>query len=303
MLDSRVKPMDIWVVYFSGSGNTRLVGEALARAIPVFAHGQGQDVAVRCNSVEELYTGALRGADALVAGFPVYAFHAPLTFRKFVERLPHGQGKPVFLYCTHGGAPFLALRVVARSFACQGYRVVGAKSIPMPDTIAVVMSKKDLGKAQSSDRRRSLQRQVEGLAALVVERLMDVRGVAAKVRLASPVEEWLTGALNVLGRGALSLALRRGFWVDSSCDACGVCVQSCPTGNIALAGGTVKFGSACEVCLRCVNVCPREAIQIWRFTAGKSRFRELWGADWDGQDSGSVGGNPQRQQADAGKGA
>ncbi|MGB9866517.1 MAG: EFR1 family ferrodoxin [Bacillota bacterium] len=265
--------MEVAVAYFSGSGNTRLVAEELARAIRRQAAQREQVAATTCMSIEELDPRVLGLVDAIVAGFPVYAFHAPLVFRQFVEKLPDGRGKPAFLFCTHGGAPFAAVAVMARRFARRGYNVRGTNSIRMPDTIAVVMARKGSALAQ-----RNPEQQVEMLAAQVVEELIGRERPGPEVKLASAAEELLTGALNAVGRLVLELVLRRGFWVDSSCDLCGICAQRCPNGNITLTGGTVRFETGCETCLRCVNVCPKEAIQIRRWTVGKNRWRNLWGS-------------------------
>ena len=53
------------------------------------------------------------------------------------------------------------------------------------------------------------------------------------------------------------------IWVDSArCTGCGVCVEVCPVGAIALENGKARLDeAACTGCGACVDVCPEGAIQ------------------------------------------
>jgi len=52
-------------------------------------------------------------------------------------------------------------------------------------------------------------------------------------------------------------------WIRvEDCVACGVCVDECPVGAIAMNGeGAVIDEKACIRCGRCHDVCPREAVR------------------------------------------
>ena len=56
---------------------------------------------------------------------------------------------------------------------------------------------------------------------------------------------------------------RQRIWVDvARCAGCGVCVEVCPVGAIALENGKARLDdAACTGCGACVDACPQGAIQ------------------------------------------
>jgi ferredoxin len=52
-------------------------------------------------------------------------------------------------------------------------------------------------------------------------------------------------------------------WVNEErCTVCGVCVEECPVGAIAITGETARIDEkSCIRCGRCHDVCPQEAVR------------------------------------------
>ena len=55
----------------------------------------------------------------------------------------------------------------------------------------------------------------------------------------------------------------RSIRVDDGCTGCGICVQVCPVGNIAMAEGRPVWHHRCEMCFACDEWCPKSAIHHW----------------------------------------
>jgi electron transfer flavoprotein alpha subunit len=51
---------------------------------------------------------------------------------------------------------------------------------------------------------------------------------------------------------------------QEKCNACGLCVKSCPFGAIAVKDEVAQANELCTLCGACVNVCPQAALEIER---------------------------------------
>ena len=61
------------------------------------------------------------------------------------------------------------------------------------------------------------------------------------------------------------------------CNACGLCVKSCPFGAIAIADETAQANERCTLCGACVSVCPQEALEIERRKASPEELARYKG--------------------------
>jgi len=65
----------------------------------------------------------------------------------------------------------------------------------------------------------------------------------------------------------------KNFWVDKSCNGCGICEKVCPVSNVVLtAEKTPGWSDKCTFCLACISWCPQKAIQYKKATIKKSRY-------------------------------
>jgi flavodoxin len=82
--------MKTCVVYFSRTGNTKRLAEAIADSVkaPVFAMAETQPVAVQ-------------DCDLLIIGTPVEGASPAKEASAFIESMPKLQGKKAIVFCTH----------------------------------------------------------------------------------------------------------------------------------------------------------------------------------------------------------
>lgn len=105
--------MKTCVVYFSRTGNTRRLAQAIAESAnsPVF------DIASSEPAVAQNF-------DLLVLGTPVEGFRPAKETLTFVERMPKVEGKKAILFCTHALAKGSTLKTLEKELDKKGYKTV-----------------------------------------------------------------------------------------------------------------------------------------------------------------------------------
>jgi flavodoxin len=105
--------MKFCVLYFSRTGNTKRMAEAIAEATkaPVFAMTSSDP------SVVEDF-------DLLILGTPVEGFRPAKETTEFVERLPKTEGKKAILFCTHALWTGRTFSVLKRELSSKGYETI-----------------------------------------------------------------------------------------------------------------------------------------------------------------------------------
>lgn len=65
------------------------------------------------------------------------------------------------------------------------------------------------------------------------------------------------------------------FTITQSCVRCGKCVSICPSGNIRMEEGRIRFLDQCVACLGCYHRCPEKAIRYRNKTKSDRYFNPL----------------------------
>ena len=101
------------VLYFSRTGNTRHMAEAIAEATkaPIFAMASSEP------SVVEDF-------DMLIVGTPVEGFRPARKTMEFVERLPKAEGKKAILFCTHLLWKGSTFKILEKGLSSKGYDTI-----------------------------------------------------------------------------------------------------------------------------------------------------------------------------------
>jgi ferredoxin len=258
-------------LYFSGTGNTDYVARYLAHTLVHLP------LEIELRSVEWQPAEDVSGFDLLAAGFPVYAGDCPGFLQDYLNRLPPGEGRGAFAFCTKGAYAASALGLTCRRLAARGYVPLASGSVTMPGTDGLAMVGKDSWMA-----RKALEKDYDHLKdADALARRMS--SILSDLHAGVPVED--LGQLLPSGSGhSLSDRLwaavyriaedwiRARLHADAKCEGCGLCARICPVENVDLREGRPVFGAHCVLCLRCLHACPNEAIQVARLTEGKFRW-------------------------------
>lgn len=254
--------MKISLIYFSGTGNTKMITELYRDA---FESADCEIAVTELPAPAELLNAATADrCDIIGIGYPIHAFNAPKIILKLCKALPklnakRGESKRVFIYKTSGepvrmsDVSSLKMRKILKK---RGYTVTGEYQYVMPYNIIFRHSDKAAYKMWQT----------------------------SKALVPVDAEEILRGAphlpRNIVFGGFLAWVLRiehpgaklngRFFRADKNCVKCGLCVKACPANNIKIGpNGKITFGGNCMMCMRCAFNCPKNAIDIGLFKGWK----------------------------------
>jgi ferredoxin len=260
------------MVYFSGTGNTHYVAHYLAQRLVHLP------VKVELRSMEWQPAEALADFDLLAVGFPVYAAEAPSFFRDYLQRLPPGEGRGAFAFCTKGAYAGSAVQHTLQRLAVRDYVPLGGDSVLMPGTDGLSMISKDSWMARKAlekdyDRLKDADRLAEEMGSVLLKLVDGHPADALRLSLPSRYIVDLSDRVWTFLYEATERYARSRLHADERCAGCGLCARICPVGAIQLRGGRPVFADNCALCIRCLHNCPQEAIQIGRLTTNKLRWK------------------------------
>ncbi len=247
------------ILFFSGTGNTRLVATRLGALL-------GEKVLemdVRA-AAEQSFT--LAPGERMVWCFPIYSWGVPPVVVKVIERteIEGAVEAEHIMVCTCGDDCGNADRQWRRLLRGRGWKGSEAYSVQMPNTY-VLMKGFDTDSPEVVAAKLSA---APSATAAIADAIKEGRpGNYVRGRWA-----WLKSMVIYpwFCRFAMS---PEPFHTNGVCTACGRCSRICPTGNITPDGeGLPCWGDDCALCLRCYHSCPRRAIRYGRATDVKGVY-------------------------------
>jgi flavodoxin len=101
------------VLYFSRTGNTKRMAEAIAEAIKASVF-----------SMTSSEPSVVEDFDLLIVGTPVEGFRPAKETVEFVERLPKTEGKKAILFCTYALWKGRTFGVLKKELSSKGYKTI-----------------------------------------------------------------------------------------------------------------------------------------------------------------------------------
>lgn len=245
------------ICYFSGTGNTRMVSELLAKEI---VKTQGNLTILR--NIEEMLS-EMKGpihmdADLIGIAYPIYGFGTPEIIKQFVDQLEPIKDRKVFILMT--GADFIrinhnATASIKRKLRLKGYDIIYERIIAMGSNWLMAYDDKMIRLLYQAAQRKvvHMNMELQNDIRRNYEPNFAIRSVAPMINFC----EEKMGA-KIFGR-----FLR----ANDQCNRCGRCMKHCPSHNISFNNEQIKFGSKCYMCMRCIYSCPEKAIE-----AGAGQF-------------------------------
>ena len=239
------------ICVYSGSGNTRLACEAIAR---------------RLTSIDfDLHDIVRSGEPDLgpydIIGLATFTdfFAPPMRMKTFLRSLG-SVSKPAFLFNTYGSFSGKTLGLLAQWASAVGLQVVASHSLHTPENYPP-MIRRGMAFADAPS-----ELELQAFDAFI--RTLDRIGKA--LNAGQPVEPHrpklgLFRILPALPRTTARRAMGPKFVDSDLCTECDICRDGCPYGAIRLAPKPIFNQARCYGCWACYNHCPTQAIYTRKF--------------------------------------
>lgn len=258
------------IIYFSGTGNSRLVAEELHRHYHPDDTLRKKLYPLEGDRLLHPHRQLLEAADneLVIWVFPVYSWGVPPVVLRFVDKVRFKGAEKARhnMVCTCGDDVGRTDDQWRKHLGRRGWTPRGAFSVTMPNTY-VCMKGFDTDPADiEAGKLAAMPKRLERII-----REID-RGFADGDLVRGSWAWWKTNLVYPLFRAFKMSPLP--FKADpAKCTSCGLCARNCPMLNIKLADGHPQWGPACTMCLRCYHYCPVNAISYGKETAGKGQYR------------------------------
>jgi ferredoxin/flavodoxin len=245
----------VGILYFSGTGGTKLVAELL---------GELLSARLECDvsSIEDARAAELAaGSGFLVLLYPTYYLKPAPSMSEFVDRLgPLVPPRAAHIVTTCELYSENSIRRLSLALKEAGVIAVGSTVIHAPGSDVTLVFpgvlipwwyrfEKGLG-----DKLRQAAREIVAAAE------------APQLRDSIPRPKWYTPFTQLL---QILILNRFDLWrhglrvLPDRCATCGACVKDCHRGAWAIEGGRLLHSSErCELCARCLHSCPSNAIVL-----------------------------------------
>lgn len=242
------------IFYFSGTGNSQLAAEQLARITG--------DASVFLNRLFRAPEAAVFRSDRpLVFVTPTYAWRLPRIVQNWIRRTRFEGNSDAYFVLTCGTGCGNAAAYARKLCAEKGLRFRGLAAVRMPENYLAMFSTPDAAQC-----RAIIDRALPCIASLAE----NIRaGADFPVEAPSLAGRLQSGPINPL---FYALCVRDGaFRASRSCTGCGRCARNCPVNNIVLRDGMPVWQGNCIHCMACIAGCPAEAIEYGPKSRGQHR--------------------------------
>jgi flavodoxin/ferredoxin len=240
----------ICIYYFSGTGNTEVVSELFKKE---FNKNKINVDLVKIEDVLKEKKGLeIEKYDLIGIAHPVYGLDLPGIIYKFINIMPAGNNKKIFLFKTAGDYLFLnngASKYAIKKLKNKGFDVFHESLICMPSNW-VAEYNEDVCKQLYNTAKVKAKN-------ITNEILMNKKqNIKANIFL-----RFLVRFVNIMEDNVGARMFGRFLKVNKSCIDCGKCIRECPAENIYKKNNKIKFGWRCIFCMRCIYGCPENAIK------------------------------------------
>lgn len=245
------------VLYFSATGNTEYIAEALAKQL--------NDTCVNLlDRVKNQDHSDLYSDKPFVICAPVYVCEMPRFLSKYLKAQTFSGSRDVYFIFTSGGYCGISGPLAKGIFRKKKMNYRGHAEIKMPRNYVANDTYPMLSPEEIEARILNARGQIPSIAAAIRE------GKKLTARHVWLFETLITVPFNPVW---CKFKLRADdFFATDKCVGCGKCAKLCPLNNISLEAGKPVWGSQCTHCMACIGNCPTQAIEYGTITQSKEQY-------------------------------
>jgi ferredoxin/flavodoxin len=245
----------ISLLYYSGTGGTKLVAELLGEILSA-----GNEVRVT-GVYDPRSLERAAESDILVLCYPTYFLRPAPSMREFIGRLgPFDPPREAYIVTTDELYAENSIRACALMLRERGVLVVGSKVVRAPGSDATCLLPGALVPWLYRFE-RAFPRKLRSIAGEI-----DALAAAPGSRGFIPAAKWYTPFAQLL---QVLILNRFEGWrgkfrvIPERCTLCGACAAACDRGAWVVSGDAlVHVPERCELCTRCIHRCPNRAIVL-----------------------------------------
>lgn len=236
--------VDLGIIYFSGTGNTKLLAEEL-----------GRNLGIKPISIEENidFEKFLDSLDRIVIMYPIYFSVPPIFLRDFINKYRKSfENKEIISIMSQMIYSGDGARVI-EDFLPNSAKLIDTYHVNMPNNIPNMpfVPIATNGGNQRKTRRGLLK--IQFISKNIKNGIYRRRHCSKFSILLGEVQR-KSGLKNERKK-------QKKVWVSDECISCGICEKICPVNNFHIEDKAVPEGR-CTLCLRCENECPTKAIRV-----------------------------------------
>lgn len=246
------------ILYFSATGNTKLMAKALAECL-------NDDAVDLLSRIKKKDYSEIRSDRPFIICTPVYVSELPSFFSDYLKKAALTGSKDVYGVLTNGGFSGIAGGQLKRIIRRKKLKFKGYAEYKLPGNHITNKSHKPIGPEEIHERIRTSLRKIEKDAEVIRN------GKCFKNRHIFLLEYLVTvpvaPVLCYYNQGTA------GFRIKDNCISCGKCEKLCPMNVIAMQDGKPVWNiKRCAHCMSCIQNCPVEAIEYKDVSEGRKRY-------------------------------
>ena len=244
------------LIYFSGTGNTKLVANRIAK----FLNVEIKNIEDDCD-----FKNLLLEKETILIMYPVYYSTPPIIMRDFLEKYKKNLEMKnimsiVTQMCFSGDGAY-----ILKDYIPKNADLIYSRHINMPSNISNIPVISFWGNFFSNLKIKHALKKADKISNEIINNNLKTQG---------NTKFW-----NKIGLSQRSGGLekenskRSNVWIDDSCIACGICEKNCPVNNLVIKDEKVVAQNKCIFCTRCENTCPQKSIRILINKKVKNQYR------------------------------